>query len=87
MLAKVTDSVAMGSPVTLSDELARGGNFQFSFTSQADFTHNVLYTTNLVSGNWETYSNVIGDGTVKTITIPLSVFNGSRQGFVRVTTQ
>ena len=87
VLAKVTDSAAMGSPVTLSDELARGANFQFSFTSQADFTHNVLYTTNLVSGNWETYSNVIGDGTMKTITIPLSVFNGSRQGFVRVTTQ
>jgi hypothetical protein len=47
----------------------------------------VQYRTNLVLGNWLTYSNVTGNGSLKTIPIPISVFNGSKQGFVRISSQ
>ena len=63
-------------------------NFQFQFVSQAGFMHAVQYRTNLVSGsNWQTYSNVTGDGALKTIPIPVSVFNPSSQGLLRASTQ
>jgi len=87
VLAKITDSAAVGSPVTLLSPQSSGGNFQFQFLSQSGFTHSVLYRTNLVVGNWQTYSNVTGDGTLKTIPIPLSIFSPAKQGFVRVSTQ
>ena len=45
------------------------------------------YRTNLVLGSWLTYSNVIGDGSLKTIPIPTSKFNGSKQGFIRMLLQ
>ena len=64
-----------------------GANFQLSFLSQPGFTHAVQYRTDLISGNWQTYSNVIGDGTLKIIPIPLSVFGSAPQGFIRVSTQ
>jgi len=87
-LAKITDSAALGQPVTLLNPQNDQVNFQFSFLSQSGFTHAVQYRTNLVTGsNWQTYSNVVGDGTLKTIPIPLSVFSPSSQGFVRVSTQ
>jgi hypothetical protein len=85
-LAKVTVS-SSALPVTLTNPLAAGGNFQCSFLSQSGFSHNVQYRTNLVSGSWQTYSNVLGDGTLKTIPVPLSVFSPAKQGFVRVSTQ
>ncbi len=64
-----------------------GANFHFQFLSQFGFTHTVQCRTNLVSGSWQSYTNVTGDGTLKTISIPLSVFGSSPQGFVRVFTQ
>jgi subtilase family serine protease len=64
-----------------------GTNFQFQFLSQVGFTHAVQYGTNLVLGGWQSYTNVTGDGTLKTISIPLSIFSPSKQGFVRVLTQ
>jgi len=75
------------SPGQLINPQLVGANFQFSFQSQSTFTHSVFYRTNLVSGAWQTYTNMPGDGTVKTIQIPLSTFSPSRQGFVRVSTQ
>ena len=75
-------------PATLLNPKNNNTNFQFQFLSQAGYTHAVQYRTNLVKGsNWQTYSNVTGDGTLKTIPIPLSVFNPSKQGFVRVLSQ
>lgn len=64
-----------------------GTNFQFQFVSEANFSHNILYTTNLLTGIWKTNTTVNGDGTLKTIEIPMSLFAPSRQGFVKVTTQ
>jgi len=77
----------LGLPVTLLNPGDTGTSFQISFQSQSGFTHSVQYRTNLIAGsNWQTYSNVAGDGTLKTIPIPLSVFSPSQQGFVRVST-
>jgi hypothetical protein len=64
-----------------------GANFQFSFLTQSGFTHAVQYSTNLVSGGWQTYSYISGNGTAQNVQIPYSVFGGSKQGFIRVTTQ
>ncbi len=88
VLAKITDSASAALPVTLLNPQTAGSNFQFQFLSQAGLSHAVQYRTNLVAGSgWQTYSTVTGDGTLKTIPIPLSVFSPSRQGFVRVATQ
>jgi hypothetical protein len=86
MLAKISETTA-ASPVTLLNPQTVGANFQFQFLSQAGFNHSILYRTDLVLGNWQTNSTVAGDGTLKTISIPLSVFNSSKQGFIRVSTQ
>jgi hypothetical protein len=86
-LAKITETTA-ATPVTLLNLQAVGANFQFQFVAQAGFTHAVQYRTNLSAGTfWQTYSNVTGDGTLKTIPIPLSIFSPSEQGFIRVSTQ
>jgi hypothetical protein len=85
VLAKVTDASAQ--PVDLLDLGSSATNFQFSFTSESGFTHYVQYRTNLVSGVWLNYTNFPGDGTLKSIAVPLSIFNGSKQGYVHVKTQ
>jgi subtilase family serine protease len=80
---------ALTMPLTVSLLIlhAAEANFQFQFLTQFGFTHAVQYRTNLFSGSWQSYTNVTGDGTLKTISIPLSVFGPSAQGFVRVLTQ
>jgi hypothetical protein len=81
--------VGAGSlPIQLiNPHLSGGSSFQFSFQSQSGLTHTVLYRTNLVSGTWQTYTNVPGDGNPKIISVPLSLFNPAKQGFIRVSTQ
>jgi hypothetical protein len=88
MLGMIAET-AQAEPVTLLNPAVVGGNlqFQFQFLSQNGFTHNVLYQTNLASGQWLTNSTVIGDGTMKLITLPLTLFNPAKTGFVRVTTE
>ena len=78
---------AGASHVTLLSPKASGGNFQFSFLSQAGFTNTIQYRTNLTVGTWQIYTNIPGDGTSKTSSIPFSIFSPSRQGFIRVSTQ
>jgi hypothetical protein len=73
--------------VTLINPASSGGSFGFQFSSQAGFTHTVQYRTNLISGiGWQPYTNIAGDGSVKVLSVPLSVFNPAKQGFVRVYT-
>jgi hypothetical protein len=64
-----------------------GGNFQFSFQSQTGFTNTVYYRTNLATGSWLTWTNIPGDGSSKTSSIPLSLFSPSKTVFIRVSTQ
>jgi hypothetical protein len=87
VMAKITETTAAASPALLNP-LVNGANFQFQFLSQNGFAHTVLYGTNLVTGSvWQTWTNISGDGTLKTITIPFSIFSPSPQGFVRLSTQ
>ena len=63
-------------------------NFEFQFVSEAGLTHAVQYNTNLVAGTgWQTCTNIAGDGTLKSVAIPLATFTRSGQAFVRVATQ
>lgn len=87
VLAKITDSLAPALPVALLHPSETTTNFQFSFNSAAGFSNYVQFRTNLVAGVWMSYTNVPGDGTLKFVSVPLSVFNGSKQGYVRVATQ
>jgi hypothetical protein len=75
------------SAVTVINPQKSGANFQFSFVSQAGFSHDVQFSTNLVSASWQTYTTIYGDGTLQNFQIPISIFNGSKQGFIRVSTQ
>ena len=85
---KITDAAVAGpNPITLLSPTNSAAQFQFSFNSQSGFTHSVIYRTNLAVGTWQTYSNVTGDDSLKTIPIPASVFGGSKHAFVRVQTQ
>jgi len=72
------------NPAQLTQPRLVGTNFQFSFLSQSGVTNSIQYRTNLVLGNWLTYSNITGDGSLKTIPVPISMFNGSKQGYVRI---
>jgi len=73
--------------VHLVNTLTTGTNCQFSFQSQSGFTNTIQYRTNLILGTWQTYTNIAGDGNLKTNQVPLSVFGTSKQGFIRVGTQ
>jgi hypothetical protein len=87
LLAKVTESMAIAQPVTLLSPTNSGANFQFQFLSESGFSHNILYRTNLAIGTWLTNSTVSGDGTMKIISLPYSIFSPAKQGFIRVSTQ
>lgn len=89
-LAKVTESSIVAPPLalTLINPQSAGVNFQFQFQSQSGYTHAVQYRTNLAGGqNWQTFSNVIGDGNLKTIPVPKTLFSPAQQGFIRISTQ
>lgn len=86
-LAKVTENGVIANPITLLNPQSSGANFQFQFQTQSGFAHAVQYRTNLATGqNWQTYSNVTGNGTIKTIGVPQSLFSPAQQGFIRVST-
>jgi hypothetical protein len=61
-----------------------GTNFQFSFSSLQRSTYVVESCTNLLIGAWNSRTNLTGDGTVKTIQLPLSTRTTE---FFRVETQ
>jgi len=81
------NALTLPTKVNLLASLTSGTNFQFQFLTHPGSIHAIQFRTNLVSGSWQPYTNVIGDGTLKTISIPLSIFGSSGQGFVRVSTQ
>lgn len=80
---------ALSAPVTIDllNPLTSESEFQFQFPSQLGVTATVQYRTNLASGSWQVYTNITGNGTLKTISIPLSLFAPSPQGFVRVVSE
>ena len=58
-----------------------GNNASISFPTQAGAAYRVFYRANLTTGNWILLTNVLGDGTVKSVSDPLT---GS-QRFYKVT--
>jgi Concanavalin A-like lectin/glucanases superfamily len=72
--------------VTVLNPQVSDDNFQFCFLSQNGFTHTIQYCTDLTLDDWQTYSTITGDGTFQNIQIPISFFDGSSQGYVRVLT-
>jgi hypothetical protein len=64
------------SSFSLINPQISGGNFQFSFQSQSGFSNTVYYSTNAAGTNWQTYTNLTGDGTVKTIQVPVAGAQG-----------
>ena len=86
MLGMIAETASPAAVTLLNPEVV-GANFQFQFLSQAGFTHTILYQTNPAAADLVTGSTVVGDGTVMTVSIPLSVFSPSTGGFVRVSTQ
>ena len=83
-LAKITDGVAASLPVTLLNPQTPGGSFQFEFLSQSGKTNIVQSRTNLTLGTWVNRTNILGDGNIKTVTLPVG---SNPEEFFRVLTQ
>lgn len=60
-----------------------GSTVKLSFPTLYGPQYNVLYTTDLLKGPWQTLTSVTGDGTVKTVTDTI----GSAQRYYIVNTQ
>ena len=86
MLGMIAVTAPPEAATLLNPEIV-GANFQFQFLSQSGCTHSVLCQTDIAAGACLTNCTVAGDGTLKTVSIPLSVFGSSKAGFVRVLTQ
>ncbi|MDF7808452.1 hypothetical protein P4E94_13445 [Pontiellaceae bacterium B12219] len=57
-------------PVTILSPVLSSGNFGLSFVSQSGATHQIEWSTNLVTGPWVPATNFPGDGTTNLITLP-----------------
>jgi hypothetical protein len=72
------------TPIVLTNVVETSSGLTFSFLSEDQLTNTVQYKTNLLTGSWQVYTNIFGDGTLKTVTIPLSTFGPTKTGFVRI---
>ena len=59
------------SGITLS-AAGSGSNVSISFPTQAGATYRVFYRANLTTGNWILLATMLGDGTVKSVSDPLT---------------
>ena len=73
----------MALPVTLINPQKPGSTFQFQFLSQSGFTHFVESRADVATGLWTPRTNLFGDGSLKTVTLPA----GNAPEFFRVRTQ
>jgi hypothetical protein len=85
--SQATSFFVVGSgitPVQLANPNRTGNNFQFQFLSQSGKTNSVQSRTNLTLGVWVNRTNILGDGSTKTVVLPIG--NNSKE-FFRVSTQ
>lgn len=71
---RIGDSYADVSPlplVVLTNTQISGEQFSFSFLSQNAKLHSVEATTNLTTGSWQEITNILGDGSTKTLLCPI----------------
>ncbi len=78
----VSNGTVLG--LSLTSPALVGGNFQFSFLSTAGHTNSVYAATNLINPVWVNLTNITGDGTLKTFSVPA---NTPAKRFFRVGTQ
>ncbi|HWD19251.1 MAG TPA: hypothetical protein VHB20_08220 [Verrucomicrobiae bacterium] len=76
---------SVGLPVLLVDLQTVGTSLDFSFQTQASHTYLIQVNTNLAGTNWQTFTNVAGDGGFKTVSTPISA--ALHPAFYRVQTQ
>ena len=79
-----TPAYQAASPVTLLNPRLVGANLQFAFLSQAAIPTSSNTTPIWREPIWMLYSAIIGDGTTKTVTVPV---NTPIHEFFRVDTQ
>jgi hypothetical protein len=70
-------------PVELLESKVVGAEFQFQFTTEPYESYTVQGTTNLVDGNWTTFTNIVGSGGLQTVAWPVS--SGGAEHYFRVT--
>lgn len=58
-------------PAQLLNAQQIGGQFQFEFYAPLGFTNLIQSRTNLTLGDWIDRTNILGDGTLKMVTLPL----------------
>jgi uncharacterized repeat protein (TIGR01451 family) len=63
--------ICLAQPVILGPSRS-GSNFTFSFATVTGHNYTVQYTDSLRSPSWQTLQTVPGDGSVHTITVPLT---------------
>jgi len=72
------------APVTRLSPLASGNQFSFSFSTESNRTYLVEHTISLSPVYWQTLTNVVGDGSVITVT---DLIQAEPQQFYRVKVQ
>ncbi len=75
---------SLPSPVQLLSAQQAGTNCQFQFLSESGRTNTVQSRTNLSAGSWQNRTNILGDGTLKTVLLPIGP---SPTEFFRMLTQ
>jgi hypothetical protein len=63
--------VPPATPVQLINPHQLDDHFQFAFTSEIGRTNLIQSSTNLSLGLWETRTNIVGDGTLQTLSLPI----------------
>lgn len=69
------------TPVILSSSRVAGNNFTFEFASEPYESYTIQYTTNLIAPTWLAYTNIVGNGSTISSTIPLIPGNSAAQYF------
>jgi photosystem II stability/assembly factor-like uncharacterized protein len=59
------------APVKIMSPQMVGNTFSFSFASESYASYTLQWTTNLLAGNWTTYTNFLGNGTTSEMFVPL----------------
>lgn len=64
-------TVSNAQPAQLLNAQQIGGQFQFEFFAPLGFTNFVQSCTNLTLGDWIDRTNILGDGNLKAISLPI----------------
>src|SRR5439155_14460015 len=80
----ITVNSTAAAPFTLLNPLASGNRFSFSFFTESNRTYVVEQTTTLSPVNWQTLTNMVGNGNVLSAT---DAIQAETQQFYRVKAQ